>query len=119
MERKIKMVKRTISELIAFSPPGHYGMTAMVYHGKEETGAEKFRVGIDTFIPGGGIEWDDGSPQEKLYYVLEGEITVIDKDGKKYIIGKDESLTILPGVGRSVVNESNYPVRMLVIANYV
>ena len=113
------MIKRTMADLVAFTPPRHFGMTAANIHSTEDTGATKFRAGVDTFLPGGGIEWDDGSPQEKFYYVLEGEVTVIDKDGKKYVIGKDESLTILPNTGRSLINESNYPARMLVIANYV
>ena len=112
------MIKRTMAELAAFTPPAHFGMTAMNIHGKEETGAEKFRVGVDTFLPGGGIEWDDGSPMEKFYYVLEGEITVVDKEGKKFVIGRDESLSLPQNTGRSLLNESNYPARMLVIASY-
>ena len=92
---------------------------AMRIHGKEETGAEKFWVGVSTFLPGGGAEWAyEDNPLEKVYYVLEGEMTVTDKDGKKYVIHKNESISFPPNEGRGLKNESNLPARMLVIINY-
>ena len=113
------MVKRILSELKPYNAPGHHSMTAMRYHGKEETGAAKFWAGVSTFLPGGGAEWAyEDNPLEKFYYVLEGEITVTDKDGKKYVICKDESITLLPYEGRSLINKSNLPARMLVVVNY-
>jgi len=113
------MVKRTLEELKAYDAPGHFGMTAMRIHGKEETGAEKFWVGLSTFLPGGGAEYAyEDNPLEKVYYVLEGEMTVIDKEGKKYVIHKDESISFAPNEGRDLINESNQPARMLVIINY-
>ena len=72
-----------------------------------------------TFLPGGGAEWAyEDNPLEKVYYVLEGEMTVTDKDGKKYVIHKDESISFPPNEGRGLLNESNLPARMLVIINY-
>lgn len=113
------MVKRTVEELEAYEAPGHFGCTAMRIHGKEETGAEKFWIGVSTFLPGGGAEYAyEDNPLEKVYYVLEGEITISDKEGKKYVIHKDESISFAPNEGRYLLNESNRPVRMLVIINY-
>lgn len=113
------MVKRSIEDLKTYEAPGHFGMTAMRIHGKEETGAEKFWVGLSTFLPGGGAEYAyEDNPLEKVYYVLEGEITVKDKVGNKYVAGKDESISFLPNEGRTLTNESNLPARMLVIINY-
>ncbi|MDR2939737.1 MAG: cupin domain-containing protein [Clostridiales bacterium] len=113
------MVKRTLEELKAYDAPGHFGMTAMRIHGKEETGAEKFWVGLSTFLPGGGAEYAyEDNPLEKVYYVLEGEMTVIDKAGTKYVIHKNESISFSPNEGRDLVNESNSPATMLVIINY-
>ncbi len=113
------MIKRTIEELKSYEAPGHFGMTAMRIHGKEETGAQKFWMGLSTFLPGGGAEWAyDDNPLEKVYYVLEGEMTVTDKAGNKYVIHKDESISFPPNEGRGLVNESNLPARMLVIINY-
>ncbi len=113
------MIKRSLNDLKAYEAPGHYGMTAMRIHGKEETGAEKFWVGLSTFLPGGGAEYAyNDNPLEKFYYVLEGEITVTDDDGKKYVMGKDEAISFMPNEGRTLVNETNSPVRMLVVINY-
>ncbi len=113
------MVKRTLEELNSYKAPGHFDVACMRIHGKEETGAEKFWIGTSTFLPGGGAEWAyDDNPLEKVYYVLEGEMTVTDKDGKKYVIHKDESISFPPNEGRGLVNESNLPARMLVIINY-
>lgn len=113
------MIKRTIEELTSYEAPGHFGMTAMRIHGKAETSAEKFWMGLSTFLPGGGAEWAyEDNPLEKVYYVLEGEITVTDKDGKKYVVHKDESISFSPNEGRGLKNESNLPARMLVIINY-
>ncbi len=113
------MIKRTLQDLKAYDAPGHFGMTAMRIHGKEETGAEKFWMGLSTFLPGGGAEYAyEDNPLEKVYYVLEGEITVRDKDGKTFVIGKDETISFKPNEGRYLINESNSPVRMLVIINY-
>jgi quercetin dioxygenase-like cupin family protein len=113
------MVKKSIKELKPYSAPGHYGMTAMRIHGKEETGAENFWVGLSTFLPGGGAEYAyEDNPLEKVYYVLEGEMTVTDKKGSKYVIHKDETISFAPNEGRYLINESNLPARMLVIINY-
>ena len=45
-------------------------------------------------------------------------MTVTDKDGNKYVIHKDESISFPPNEGRGLKNESNLPARMLVIINY-
>lgn len=113
------MVKRTLEELKPYAVAGHFNMVPLCYHGKEETGAEKFSIGVSCFLPGGGAEWDESSRQEKVYYVLEGEMTVTDKDGTKYVIHADEAISFKPHEGRSLINETNLPARMLVISNYV
>jgi len=113
------MVKRTREELKTYDAAGHFGMTAMRIHGREETGAEKFWLGLSTFLPGGGAEYAyEDNPLEKVYYMLEGEMTVTDKEGKKYVIHKNESISFAPNEGRYLVNESNNPATMLVMINY-
>ena len=113
------MIKRTYEELEPYFPAGHFGVTCKRYHGKDETGAEKFWIGMSVFLPGGGAEWAyEDNPLEKVYYVLEGEMTVTDKDGKKYVIHKDECISFPPNEGRGLKNESNLPARMLVVINY-
>ena len=45
-------------------------------------------------------------------------MTVTDKDGNKYVIHANESISFPPNEGRALKNESNLPARMLVIINY-
>ena len=53
-----------------------------------------------------------------MYFVLEGEMTVTDKDGKEYVIHAGESISFPPNEGRGLVNASDKPAKMLVIINY-
>ena len=113
------MIKRTLAELKPYDAPGHYNMTAMRVHGKEENGAEKFWIGKSIFLPGGGAEWAyEDNPLEKVYYVLKGEMTVTDKDGKEYVVHANESISFPPNEGRGLENRSNEVAEMLVIINY-
>ena len=113
------MIKRTVADLKAYNAPGHFDMTAMRIHGKEETGASKFWMGVSTFLPGGGAEWAyDDNPLEKVYFVLEGEMTITDKAGNVYVVHAGESISFPPNEGRGLKNESGKPAKMLVIINY-
>lgn len=113
------MIKRTLDELKAYDAPGHFNMVAMRVHGKDETGASKFWIGRSVFLPGGGAEWAyEDNPLEKVYYVLEGEMTVTDKDGKEYVVHANESISFPPNEGRGLINKGNKPATMLVIINY-
>ena len=113
------MIKRSLEDLKTYEAPGHFGMTAMRIHGKDETGATKFWMGVSTFLPGGGAEYAyEDNPLEKVYYMLDGEMTVTDQAGKKYLLKKDESMSFPPNEGRYLINEGNLPARMLVIINY-
>ena len=55
---------------------------------------------MSEFEPDGGADWAyDDNPLEKVYFVLEGEMTVTDKDGNKYVIHKNESISFPPNRG--------------------
>jgi len=93
-------------------------MVAMRLSGKEETGAQKFWVGLSHFLPGGGAEYAyEDSPTEKVYIVLEGEITVKTKK-EEFTLGPLDVLYIAPNEGREIINKTNKPVSMLVVVNY-
>lgn len=111
------MKKVVLKDVKPYNAPKHYDMVALRLHGKEETGAQKFWVGLSHFLPGGGAEYDE-SPVEKVYFVLEGEVTVIDAKGEKFVLGPWDSIYIGPNEGRKIINETNRPASMLVIINY-
>ncbi len=110
------MKKVTLKDAKPYEAPGHFAMTALRLHGGEETGARSFWVGLSHFLPGGGAAFD-ASPSEKVYFVLEGEITVKGEAGEKVTLGPWDSLFIGAGEGREIVNESNRPASMLVVVS--
>jgi hypothetical protein len=74
-ERGNVMKKVGLKDVKTYEAPGHFGMTAMRLHGKEETGATKFWMGLSHFLPGGGAEWAyEDNPLEKIYFVLKGRL---------------------------------------------
>ena len=68
-------------------------------------------------MPGGGIEWSgEDSAEEKVYIVIEGELTVKGAD-EEFVLGPLDSLYIGPHEGRSVINNGARPAIMLVVVN--
>jgi glyoxylate utilization-related uncharacterized protein len=112
------MKKIRLNEVKTYAAPGHFNMVAMRLSGKEETGAQKFWVGLSHFLPGGGAEYAyTDSPTEKFYLVLSGELTVKTKK-EEFTLGPMEALYIGPNEGREIINKTNMPVSMLVVVNY-
>ncbi len=112
------MKKVRLDEVKPYAAPGHFGMVAMRLSGKEETGAQKFWVGMSYFLPGGGAEYAyEDSPLEKFYFVLDGEIIVKTKT-EEFALGPMEGIFIAPNEGRELINKTNKPVSMLVVINY-
>ena len=112
------MKKFSLSDAKPYAAAKHFNMTAMRLQGKEETGIQKFWVGVSYFLPGGGAEWayEDNS-NEKVYIVLDGEITVKNKQ-EEVTLRPMDSLYLGPNEGRSILNKTNKPVTMMVVINY-
>ena len=112
------MKKVELKDVKTYEAPGHFGMTAMRLIGTEETGATKFWMGLSHFLPGGGAEYAyEDSPTEKVYVVLEGELTVKTKK-EELTLGPMDVLYLGPNEGREIINKTNKPVSMLVAINY-
>lgn len=94
----------------------HFKMVAMRLQGREETGVQKFWVGLSHFLPGGGAEFDS-SPTEKVYVVLSGQVTV-KTEKEEVTLNPLDSVYIPPNEGRSIINNGKVPASMLVIINY-
>ena len=114
---KIIMRKVQPNEAAAYNAPGHFDMRAIRLHSKEESGCENFTLGLSHFLPGGGTEYVK-PPVELIYFILEGEMTVSDQDGKEICtLRKYDSMHFDAGEGKSILNKTNYPASMLVIAS--
>jgi glyoxylate utilization-related uncharacterized protein len=109
------MKKVSLSQVKPYAALKHFNMTALRLQGKEESGLQKFWMGMSYFLPGGGAEWAyEDNPCEKVYLVLEGEITVRNKN-EEVTLGPMDSLYLAPNEGREVLNKTNKPVTMVVI----
>jgi glyoxylate utilization-related uncharacterized protein len=109
------MKKISLSEVKPYAAPKHFNMTAMRLQGKEETGIQKFWMGLSYFLPGGGAEWGyEDNPQEKVYLVLDGEVTVKSKTEEVTLKAMD-SLYLGPNEGREIINKTNKVATMLVV----
>ncbi|MDR1297666.1 MAG: cupin domain-containing protein [Deltaproteobacteria bacterium] len=108
------MIVRSLAEVKPYDPPVHFGAVSLRLQGAQESGLTKFWVGMTHFLPGGGAEWDyENSPTEKVYFVMDGEMTIKTKDGE-VTVKKYDSLYLAPNEGRSMVNKSNLPCVLLV-----
>lgn len=109
------MKKRTLEDVKPYVAPKHFDMVALKLHGVEESGATKFWMGMSHFLPGGGAEYAyEDSPTEKIYFVLEGEITVKSKT-ETFVLKKNDSIFIGPNEGREMINETNEVATVLVV----
>jgi len=83
----------------------------------EEVFKRLMDAGVEA-LPGGGAEYAyEDSPTEKVYIVLEGEITVKTKK-EELTLGPMELLYIAPNEGREIINKTNKPVSMMVAVSY-
>lgn len=98
----------------AYEAPKHHGMVSRLLQGRDLTANAHFWVGLSLFLPGGGAE-RAASATEKVYVLLEGEITVITDEGETTLRAMD-SCHIAPGEERSVENRGHDVARMLVIS---
>jgi quercetin dioxygenase-like cupin family protein len=114
-EGKAMKVMR-LNDLKEYQAAKHFKMSAMRLQGKEETGIQKFWVGLSHFLPGGGAEFD-ASPTEKVYIVLSGQVTV-KTEKEEQTLNPLDSVYLAPNEGRSVINPGKVPASMLVIINY-
>lgn len=99
-----------------YEAPNHFGVVGLRLQGFEENGPRNQWIGLSQFLPGGGAG-PDSTPFEKVYVVLEGEMTII-VEGEETVLGTYDSCTIPPGELRKIENRSNHVCKMLVVIPY-
>ena len=104
-------VKR-FTDLKSYQAANHRDCAALRVFGAEAGGTQALIVGVSHYLPGGGAG-PDATPPEKVYFVLEGELTVI-VGGKETILKKHDSCFIGPNEEREIVNRGNQVCSILV-----
>ncbi|WP_299139452.1 cupin domain-containing protein [uncultured Tateyamaria sp.] len=110
------MLVKRFEDATPYEAPNHWGVTGLRLQGFEDGGPENQWVGFSQFLPGGGAG-PDATPFEKVYVVLEGEMTVT-VDGTDTVLSAMDSCTIPPGEIRTIENRSNHICKMLVVIPY-
>ena len=92
------------------TPPKHVNVVSARFQGEAETGLKSFWMGMSHYLPGGGVEWSgEDSAEEKVYYVLEGELTVQGKDGRSCWGHGTRSISARTRAGRSSTPATSRP----------
>jgi len=96
-----------------YEAPGHFDVRCLRLQGAEASPAEHFTVGASVFLSAGGCEMG-ATPLEKVYVVLEGEVTVLTEDGEA-VLGPLDSCYLAPNEARAIENRTNRAATMLVV----
>ena len=110
------MLLKRFEDAETYEAPNHFGVTGLRLQGFEDGGPENQWIGLSQFLPNGGAG-PDSTPFEKVYVVLEVEMTVI-IDGEETVLRKYDSCTIAPNEVRKIENRSNLVCTMLVVIPY-
>jgi quercetin dioxygenase-like cupin family protein len=106
------MIVRKLSEAKPYEAPNHRKYESLRIFGAEMGGSQTLVFGISHFQPGGGAG-PDASPPEKIYHILDGELTVI-AGGKESVARKGDTVFIAPNENREIVNRSSGVCTLLV-----
>ena len=110
------MLAKRFDEARPYEAPNHSGCYGLRLQGYEPGGPENQWIGLSQFLPGGGAG-PDSTPFEKVYVVLDGQMTVTVGDTET-VLGRYDSCTIAPGEVRRIENRSNLTCTMLVVIPY-
>lgn len=67
-----------------YFPPEHHDMRCLRLQGQEAGPSDTLWLGMSQILPGGHTSLN-ASPIEKLYFVIEGELTVETPDGESIL----------------------------------
>jgi len=110
------MLVKRFADAQEYDAPNHWNVSGLRLQGFEDGGPENQWVGFSQFLPGGGAG-TDSTPFEKVYVVIEGEMSLT-IDGEVTTLGPMDSCTIPPGEERLLENRSNHVAKMMVVLPY-
>ena len=100
-----------------YEAPNHFGMHTLRLQGKEAGPSTQMWMGMSQVLPGGHTTLDL-SPIEKLYFVVEGQVTFVGEHaGQRMsaVLGPHDSCRFAPGEARQLRNETDRPALVLLV----
>jgi hypothetical protein len=97
-----------------YEAPKHFDVRSFRLQGMDASGAKCAWMGVSHYLPDGCAEMDAGA-LEKIYLVLEGELTIELGDGSKHVLCTMDSCHIPAGEARAVRNATHSVATMLVV----
>ena len=94
-----------------YDAPGHDHMRMLRLQGREAGASDVLWLGLSHILPGGGTTLD-ASPLEKMYVVLDGEVT-ISNGADEVTLRPWDSCRIAPDEPRALSNRTNKPATIL------
>jgi quercetin dioxygenase-like cupin family protein len=107
------MLVTRIEDAEPYAAPGHFDVRTLRLQGGEASPTENFTVGLSVFLPAGGCEMST-TPLEKVYVVVEGEVTILTDEGEA-TLGPLDSIYLAPNEARAIENRTNRAASMLVV----
>jgi quercetin dioxygenase-like cupin family protein len=92
------------NEAKSYEAVNHHGCEAVRLQGSDVSPVTSFWLGVSYFEPGGGAEWDT-TAAEKVYLVLQGEVTV-ETEGQSVTLQAKDSVFLPSNERRRVINAS-------------
>jgi quercetin dioxygenase-like cupin family protein len=102
-----------IEDAGTYQAPGHFDVRTLRLQGADASPVESFTVGLSVFLPAGGCEMST-TPLEKVYVVVEGEVTIVTDSGEA-TLGPLDSIYLAPNEARAIENRTNKAATMLVV----
>ncbi|MDQ4136186.1 MAG: cupin domain-containing protein [Pseudomonadota bacterium] len=94
-----------------YEAPGHEHMRMLRLQGREAGPSDALWLGLSHILPGGGTTLD-ASPIEKMYVVLDGEVT-ISNGAEEATLRPWDSCRIAPDEPRALSNRTDRPATVL------
>jgi quercetin dioxygenase-like cupin family protein len=101
----------SFDKAVTYYPPEHYDMRCLRLQGREAGPSDTLWLGMSQILPGGHTSLD-ASPIEKIYFVVEGVLTIETSDGE-IALAPFDSCRIAPNEARALKNKTNRPVIVL------
>jgi len=108
---------RAAAEVIWDEPPAHYGGAfSKLLVRPESCGSRNIDYRISVYQPRAYVALHKHRIQEQVYHVLEGE-GLMELDGKKQVVRKDDVIFIPAGVEHAIYNTGMTDIKFVVVTS--